>query len=335
MRFSLYGLVKFAIGCLLTLAISLPAVAGLYKCVDRHNKTFYQDMPCQEMTSEKLPYTLAKSPSEGDERAFFWKATNGKGVLYLLGSLHFGAQSLYPLPQMVNNAFNNSDVLVVEADINNLSSKEMAGGLPGKGRYADKSKLEDHIKRITWNKTLELANKLELNDELLASAKPWLAALMLNAQSLKREGYNAEQGIDNFFTQQASNKKPVMELESEQDQINLFDQLSDLEQEQLLLHTLKELNHGPEYHKGVFEAWKKGDVEAMDLIVRQSFDTGQLSSKLFNIFFLERNERMANRLIDLSNDGRTYFVVVGSGHLSGEKGILKLLEQKGFAITQP
>ena len=141
MRFSLYGLVKFAIGCLLTLAISLPAVAGLYKCVDRHNKTFYQDMPCQEMTSEKLPYTLAKSPSEGDERAFFWKATNGKGVLYLLGSLHFGAQSLYPLPQMVNNAFNNSDVLVVEADINNLSSKEMAGGLPGKCRYADKSKL--------------------------------------------------------------------------------------------------------------------------------------------------------------------------------------------------
>jgi len=335
MRFSLFSLARITIVFLSILAISLPAVAGLYKCVDRQNRTYYQDKPCQEMISEKLPFTLAKTPSESDERAYFWKATSGKSVLFLLGSLHFGTQSLYPLPQMVNDAFNRSDVLVVEVDINNLSSKGMTDGWSGRGRYADKSKLEDHIKRITWNKTLELANRLELNDELLLPVKPWLAALMLNAQALKREGYNAEQGIDSFFTQQAQGKKTVMELESEGDQINLLDQLSDLEQEQMLLHTLHELNRSPENHKGIIEAWKKGDAEAMDLFVRQSFDNGQLGSKLFNIFFVERNERMANRLINLSSDGRTYFVVVGSGHLCGEKGILKLLEQKGFAITQP
>ena len=335
MRLGVFGFAKIAVGFLLTLSISFPVVADLYKCVDIKNRTFYQDMPCQDMTLEKLPFNLTKTPGEGDERAFFWKATNGKGVLYLLGSLHFGAQSLYPLPQMVNDAFNRSDVLVVEVDINNLSTKELAGGLSGKGRYADKGRLEDHIKRITWNKTVELANKLELNDELLSPVKPWLAALMLNAQALKREGYNAEQGIDNFYTQQAQGKKPVMQLESEDDQINLMDQLSDLEQEQILINTLQELNRSPENHKGIIDAWKKGDAEAMDLIVRQNVDTGKLGSKLFNIFFVDRNERMANRLMDLSNDGRSYFVVVGSGHLCGEKGILKLLEQKGFAVTQP
>ena len=73
----------------------------------------------------------------------------------------------------------------------------------------------------------------------------------------------------------------------------------------------------------------------MDLIVRQSFDPGQIGSKLYKTFLIDRNERMANRLVDLANDGRTYFVVIGADHLGGEKGILKLLGQKGFTVTQP
>ena len=335
MRLNLLELAKIALALLSIFALSGQVMAGVYKCLDRQNRTYYQDSPCQEMMAAKLPNGLGKTSDADESRAFFWKAAKGKATLYLLGSLHFGTQSLLPLPQLVNDAFNRSDVLVVEADINNLSSKEIADGLSGKGRYTDNSKLEEHIKRITMDKTLDMANKLELSDESLTTAKPWFAALMLNAQALKREGYNPALGIDKSLIQQAQDKKTVMELESVEDQINLFDQFSDQEQEQMLLHTLHELGRSAEYHKSIVDAWKQGDAEAMDLLVRQSFDSGQLGSKLFQLFYLDRNERMTNRLVDLLNDGRSYFVVVGSGHLCGAKGILKLLEQKGYTVTQP
>jgi uncharacterized protein YbaP (TraB family) len=157
----------------------------------------------------------------------------------------------------------------------------------------------------------------------------------LTALAYHQEGYNADWDIDKSIIRQAQGKKTVMELENLQDQINLLDQFSDQDQEQILLHALQESSRGHEYHQGIVDAWKRGDAEAMDLIVRQSFDPGQSGSKLFQALILDRNERMANKLMDLANDGRIYFVVVGAGHLGGAKGIIKLLEQKGFAITQP
>ena len=320
---------------LLALAFVNPAMGGLYKCVDRQKRTYYQDMPCQEMTAARLPGSLSSMAGKEEVRDFFWKATSGKGTLYLLGSLNFGAQSLFPLQQLLTDALNDSDVVVVEADINTLGIEEMVNLLDGKGRYTDNSKLEDHIKPFTWKKTLELANKLGLTEEDLHPVKPWLAALRLTAQAYNQEGYSAELGIDKSIIRQAQGNKTVMELENVQDQINLLDQFSDQDQEQMLLNALQESNRGHDYHQGIVDAWKKGDVEAMDLIVRQSFDPGQLGLKLFQVFILDRNERMANRLKELANDGRTYFVVVGAGHLGGAKGIIKLLEQKGFAITQP
>lgn len=326
---------KFFIAGLLVLVFATPTMAGLYKCVDKQSRTFYQDKPCQEMAVAKLPNSLSKMSGHEESSAFFWKATGGKGTLYLLGTLHFGVKSMYPLPQLVNTAFNNSNVLMVEANINNLNIKEIADLVQQQGRYSDDGKLEDHIKSLTWNKTLEAAAKLGITEDSLHSTKPWLAALILTNQKLVQEGYVADLGVDISFVQQAQGKKPVMELENVQDQINLFNQFSDQEQEQMLLHTLSELNKGPEFDQSILNAWKIGDAEEMDLIVRQSFDSGQLSTKLFKLFIVDRSERMANRLADLANDGRTYFVVVGSAHLGGEKGILKLLEQKGFKITQP
>ncbi len=327
--------VKVVVIVILMFAIASPAMAALYKCLDKQNRTIYQDKPCTDMTVARLPSSLSKMGAKQENRTFFWKATAGKGTLNLLGSLQYGEKAAYSLPQIVSDAFNRAEVLVVEADIQKVSAKEMFDVMQGKGRYLDKSKLEDHIKPGTWKKTTELAKQLGVDEESLQLAKPWLAALMLNAQYLSQQGYKSEFSVDTLLIQQAQGKKTIIEMENLEAEIDLIDQFPEPEQEQMLLHTLKQLSKGEEYHRNNINAWEEGDAEAMDLIVRQSFDPGQLGSKLYKTFLIDRNERMANRLVDLANDGRTYFVVLGADHLGGEKGILKLLGQKGFTITQP
>jgi uncharacterized protein YbaP (TraB family) len=43
---------------------------------------------------------------------------------------------------------------------------------------------------------------------------------------------------------------------------------------------------------------------------------------------------MVSKIEDYLRTGETHFVVVGAGHLLGEKGIINLLRQKGYQIEQ-
>src|SRR5271157_2480757 len=45
-----------------------------------------------------------------------WKATSATTTVFLAGSLHFGSEDMYPLPQEMEGAFQESSVLVVEDD---------------------------------------------------------------------------------------------------------------------------------------------------------------------------------------------------------------------------
>ncbi len=326
--------IGFIFSGLLTLGFFLPTEAAVHKCTDKNGRTYYQDKACQDLIAERLTGGLAKISSD-EERAFLWKAVGEKGTLYLLGSLHLGTQSLYPLPQAVMDAFSASDVVVVEVDLRDDSEKELTDALKGRGHYADKGNLEEHVKPVTWNKTVEMAKKLGINEEVLRPLKPWLAALILAAESQKQAGFSADFGVDHTFIKESQGKKPVMEMENLEEQVQMLEALPDLEQEQMLLQTLRDLGRAADLYKNITDAWKHGDAEAMDLVVRQGFGSGQTSDKLFKDFYSDPNERMVNRLKEMAGDGRTYFVVVGAGHLGGENGMLKLLVDKGFKITQP
>ncbi len=329
------NLAGFIVTGLLVLACFSPAQAGVYKCKDAQGRTFYQDKPCQDLITTTLPSWMTQLSGREEERAFLWKAVGEKGSLYLLGTLRYGTQSLYPLPQIVMDTFGTAQVVVVEADLWNQGDKERSALLRDKGHYEDKSSLQDHIKQVTWAKAVEMGKKLGVNEEILRQYKPWLAALILSAESLKQAGYTPDLGIDQTFIREAQGKKPVMEMESIEEQIKMLEEFPDREQEQMLLQILADLGRGPEYYKNMADAWKKGDAEAMDQITRQSYDDGEMSSKLYKAFYEDRNERMANRLAEMANDNKIYFVVLGAGHLGGDKGILKLLEDKGFKVTQP
>ena len=321
---------------LLALTFFSPAQAGVYKCTDAHQRTFYQDKPCQDLIATRLPAWLNGLAGREEERAFLWKAVGDKGTVYLLGALRYGTQSMYPLPQMVMDAFGAANVLVMEADIWNEAEKERAALLKGRGRYADKDSLEAHVKPVTWGKAVEIGKKLGINKEHLGQYQPWLAAIMLTDESLKQAGYTPDLSVEQTFMREAQGKKAMLNLENVQDQIKTYEELTGLEQEQMLLQSLQELGRAPDIYTSTADAWKHGDAEAMEMLTRQSYDLGsELSAKLFKIFYEDRAERMTNTLKEMSSDGQTYFVVAGSGLLVGDHGILKLLERKGFKVTQP
>ena len=52
-----------------------------------------------------------------NDRALFWQVQSDTAKVYLLGSIHFADESFYPLRNKIEQAFNTSDYLVVEINI--------------------------------------------------------------------------------------------------------------------------------------------------------------------------------------------------------------------------
>jgi len=331
----MFQFVRFA--CLFLSALAMlptTAFADVYKCLDQQNKVFYQDRPCQELTSAQLPPALSQLAPGDNKPHFLWKATSAKGTVYLMGALPYGATEMYPLPEAITDALSGADVLIIGADIRTLPQAELLPILANRSVYSDNSTLRDHVKAATWEKVLGAAKTSGIAEETITAQKPWMASLTLMGAAGKQAGYTQELSIDKAFVKDTQTRKPVLQLDSVDEQAKLLDGLSEIEQEQILLQSLNEIEQGNDYFKSMAEAWTNGDSSTVELIVRRSFDTLPSADKLFKLLFTDRSAAIANKIEELTADGRTYFIVLEAGHLVGEHGLLNLLQSKGFKASQ-
>lgn len=262
----------------------------------------------------------------------FWRVSGESGTAYLLGSVHFGDESMYPLPAAVTEAYQASDALVVEV---NPLDPGLGGGarmLLENAVYSDGTTLRDHVGQETWRVLEKMAEKKGYPVEAFRPQKPWFVALTLTALEFRRAGYREDLGIDYHFIQRASGEnKPILELESFAQQLGIFDMLSEKEQETFLVQTLEEIEKGSDYLNGVIDAWKSGDTDKIDALLNESFKTPE-TRRIYQLLFIDRNEEMARKIEGLLNRGGTYFVVVGAGHLVSEQGIVRLLQERGHRV---
>lgn len=297
--------------------------AGIHRCDDDKGGHVFQDRPC--------PGEVVV-PAQG--KHFIWQATSAKGTLYLLGSIHFGSRAMYPLPAVMTSAFAQSEALVVEANVLDTDPLRLAQLVAEKAIYRDGTTLQQHLSPATWRRLNEVAASLNLPVQMLGQQKPWFVSMTLTALALNRFGYSEELGIDRYFLRQAQGRKKIIELEGLEWQLSLFDRLTDAEQVAMLEQTLSELNDGKLYYERIFAAWKSGDADGVQALFDEESSKEAGADRLNQILLIERNRSMTDTLEKLANAGGRYFVVVGAGHLSGDEGIIALLKQRGYQVSQ-
>jgi uncharacterized protein YbaP (TraB family) len=86
--------------------------------------------------------------------------------------------------------------------------------------------------------------------------------------------------------------------------------------------------------EALVDAWARGDDAAVERVFyRPMHDAPELAIYFEQLIF-GRNERMTQRLASLARDGKLRFVVVGAGHMVGERGIPALLRDYGFSLSE-
>jgi len=82
--------------------------------------------------------------------------------------------------------------------------------------------------------------------------------------------------------------------------------------------------------------WKTGDEKRMNkLLFEDALNDYPAFSEIYDSIFYDRNNQMTKKIEEIlkQQQGR-YFVVVGSGHLIGEKGVVNALRKNGYVVTR-
>jgi len=203
-----------------------------------------------------------------------------------------------------------------------------------KGLYPPNDSIAEHLSPETYELLKNEMSRLSLPPEFFRMQRPWLLSMTLEAMELLKLGYDPRYGVDYYFLSQAAGRKKILELESIDEQINLLAGFSDREQELLLLLTLRDLQTAAREVDQAVRAWKSGDAKGMEDIMTKSLKEDPKLAPIHEKLIVQRNRKMASTVEEYLRSKGTYFVVVGAGHLTGEKGIIEALRKKGYPVEQ-
>ncbi len=169
--------------------------------------------------------------------SIFYKAQKDNKTIYLLGSIHIGNESMYPLRDNIIKAMDSADSFVFECDTSNITDVAKARAL----MYLPQGEsLSSMLKADTMANLESLCNKINLNINAISNLKPWAVYSMLSLNTAKEllHGSSVDLAVDNHVKNYAlNNQKPLYFAETALEQYQTLDGLS-LNTQELILNEL-------------------------------------------------------------------------------------------------
>ena len=268
------------------------------------------------------------------DRAPFWLVESGSAQVYLLGSIHYADQSFYPMRAEIEKAFDAADHLVVEINIDEAKAQKYRELVQQQGSYKGEKTIRDAISEETFRQLEFHLRRLGMPLEMVQKQKPGMLVLTLTAVQVMKMGFMPEMGIDAYFLKQAlAANKNIIELETIEDQMDIFLNITDADL--LLRETLYSMDEAEILMMDMMVCWKRGDVACLERILfEDALNTYPAFASIYDTLFFKRNQDMAIEIKAFLKSKGTYFVVIGAGHLVGEKGIPKLLTNAGYEVNR-
>lgn len=273
------------------------------------------------------------SPAQDGGQNMLWAVSeDGDTVGHLVGSVHYMKPDAYPLPSAYDEAFQASDVLVVETNLDSAQAKAQ-GLIRQLGMYAGQKTLESELADSTYAMLQARSDTLGLKLGRMQRMEPWVLSIIIPATQMQKMGYSGKSGIDtHFFTKAKKAGKERVALETPAEQFRFFDQFSSDRQAAYLHYSLREADRNVQVIDDMVTAWTRGDTEKMETLVQDEMQTN--FPDLYQTLIVERNQNWMPTITDLFAGEKRPMIVVGAGHVVGENGLVAMLREEGYTIEQ-
>jgi uncharacterized protein YbaP (TraB family) len=268
-----------------------------------------------------------KIQSATNRNSLLWKieGNGAKDGCYLFGTMHLIEKEFFNFPKKLRKLLTHSELLVMEIPglSNQLEAMQLLQ-LPN-GSFFDFFTTEQQDSISKWvEKELHL-NKTAFQT-IIAHMKPFVfVQLATESQFIG----NTESYEQTFESLAQSKKIPVKGLETVNQQIALFDNLSRYEQAEMVMELIRDTVPTGEAVKKLEQLYYTQQID--ELYNQLTHEKGIIASKKAT-FIDHRNVNWIPKIATFISEKRT-FIAVGAGHLSGEQGLIQLLENKGYTVT--
>jgi uncharacterized protein YbaP (TraB family) len=267
--------------------------------------------------------------------SFLWEVSSLTNRVYLFGTVHAGKSVWYPLPKAVEDAFADSRVLVVEADVTDTGAMARSAAAMV---YKPPATLQTHMPPEQYARFRRYVARYGLPEDQVVQMKPFMAVSLLVFNEWARAGYLPDFGVDAYLINKAKEEhKRIAEIEGVDMQIRLMDSLTEAENVALFKGTLDALDSGltVEQITGMVNAWQSGKADLMLETARRYNDKVRGAAEFEEKFVWSRHNDMARKIDGYLNDSRErHFVAVGALHLAGPRGLVEMLRKRGYVVRQ-
>lgn len=272
------------------------------------------------------------------DRYFFYRATKGDAVFYLLGSMHMGKPADADYPPKVYDALKVSRRFILEGEVR----KEKIRTPDLSVTYLPEGKtVRQYLTKAENAQYSKMGDALGIDLTSFDRYQPWFVEFMFGYRLAFNAGFVLEYGTEHrllrYIDRHIEKKlRPhIFTLESGDEVLRYMHTLTMEEQLQRFRAFLSySARVGASNVLEMQKYWQAGD-DVNVLKIFQYYDNNDTAStKYTKVLLYDRNARMAERLNLIARYEGTSFVVTGALHLIGEQNILEHLKKAGFTIER-
>ncbi|MFA5969408.1 MAG: TraB/GumN family protein [Sphingomonas sp.] len=253
-----------------------------------------------------------------------WVVKDKDTTIYLFGTIHVLKPGLSWFDEAVKKAFDKSDQLVLEIPLPDpAKARDVVlplaldtGGTPLSTKVPE-------AKRAAYVAALA---KLGLQPAQLDPVLPWFAAVTMAQISVMKAGYSPDNGAEKQLDAAAqAQHKPVIGLETLQQQLGYFHDLPESDQMAFLLAGVDDIDKFDTDLKAMVDSWAHGQPEKLAELLNKDVD---VQPNLYKVLLVNRNARWADWIDERLKQPGTIFIAVGAGHLAGKDSVQNQLAAK-------
>lgn len=268
------------------------------------------------------------APQDADPA--LWVVKDDDTTVYLFGTVHVLKPGLSWFDEAVKTAFDKSGELVlemVEPDEATMQGLVMKMAMDMTGPALTTKLPED--KRAAFAQVVATTPVPMMAFDRM---EPWAAAMTLSVVGLPKLGYDPQSGAEKILSGAAkAANKPIVGLETAEQQLGYFDTLPEPLQVEFLISTIDEFpTMGAELDKMV-AAWAKGDPDTLAATINESM---RETPEIGKVLLTDRNVRWAEWIAKRMEKPGTVFVAVGAGHLAGPDSVQVQLGKHQLKATR-
>lgn len=264
------------------------------------------------------------------ERGLLWRVTKpGVPASHVYGTIHVADPRLAELPAPVREAFDAARSLMLEFLPDPYSRERFLEA----SMFLDGQTLEQKIGAADFERAFEHLKPIGLSRKFVNKLKPW--GVLLNLRN--PEGHRGSPLETQLLERAQKRRMPLFQIEEVEEQIFTFDEFPMESQVALLKHSLEHRAELLELNARTLDAYLSGDLAGIwrlrEAFVRRHPQIAAHQAVLTKRVVHDRSVVMAFRMQRQLRRGGA-FVALGALHLYGEKGVLALLEEDGYASAR-